>query len=235
MARRGKPVVISTGMSSMSWVRTIYHSVRKVTDKLVLLQCTSSYPTQPRDVNLRVIETFREEFKDIHIGYSGHEEGIAVTVAAAALGATVVERHFTLDKNLKGSDHKCSLEPKELEMLVHHIRNKTELVLLKDVFESQDIKNIQEAMGSNKKEIQESELECKRKLGKTIVAREDIPKDTVVSADMVDIKVAEPAGIDPRQTDLFVGRIAKHDIGRDESICSDSLTTLAMEIVQYVD
>ena len=74
-----------------------------------------------------------------------------------------------------------------------------------------------------------------KKAWEKIVAKRDIPKDTVISADMVDIKVAEPSGIDPRQTDLFVGRIAKHDIGRDESICSDSLTTLAMEIVQYVD
>ena len=208
VAKRGKPMVISTGMSSMSWVRTIYTTVRRYTDRFVLLQCTSSYPTQPAEVNLRVMDTFREEFSDINIGYSGHEEGIAVTVAAAALGAMVVERHFTLDKTMKGSDHKCSLEPRELELMVHHIRNKTELVLLKDVFHSQDIKRIQEAMGSNKKEVQASEVECIRKLGKTIVAKEDIPKNTVVSADMINIKVAEPPGIDPRNTDLYIGKQA---------------------------
>ena len=235
VAKRGKPVVISTGMSSMSWVRTMYDSVRKFSEKLVLLQCTSSYPTAPADVNLNVIQTFREEFKDIHIGYSGHEQGIAVTVAAAALGATVVERHFTLDKSLKGSDHKCSLEPTELELLVHHIRNKTELVLLKDVFESEDIKKIQEAMGNNKKELQESELDCKRKLGKTIVAKVDITKHTVISADMVEIKVADPAGIDPIQTDLYLGKLARCYIARDDSISSDSLTTLAIKIVQYIE
>ena len=235
VAKRGKPMVISTGMSSMSWVRTIYNNIRKYSDKFVLMQCTSSYPTQPEDVNLRVIETFREEFTDINIGYSGHEEGIAITVAAAALGATVVERHFTLDKNLKGSDHKCSLEPKELELLVHHIRNRTELVLLKDVFENQEIKKIQEAMGSNNKEVQKSEENCIRKLGKTIVAKGDIPKQTVISADMVDIKVAEPPGLDPRKVDLYIGKVTKYDIEKDESIISQMLTTVGIQIIQYVD
>ena len=235
VAKRGKPMVISTGMSSMSWVRTIHDEIRKHSDKFVLMQCTSSYPTQPADVNLRVIETFREEFPDINIGYSGHEEGIAVSVAAAAIGATVVERHFTLDKTMKGSDHKCSLEPRELGLLVHHIRHKTELVLLKDVFENKDIKNIQEAMGSNKKEVLESEQDCIRKLGKTIVAKEDIPKNKIISDDMVEIKVAEPPGIDPRKVDLYVGKVAKVDIGRDESIKSEMLTTVSMQIIQSVD
>jgi len=235
VAKRGKPMVISTGMSSLSWVRTIHDKISNYSDKFVLMQCTSSYPTQPADVNLRVIETFREEFPDINIGYSGHEEGIAVTVAAAAIGATVVERHFTLDKNMKGSDHKCSLEPGELGLLVHHIRHKTELVLLKDVFENKDIKNIQEAMESNKKEVLQSEQSCIRKLGKTIVAKEDIPKNKVISVDMIKIKVAEPPGIDPRKVDLYVGKIAKVDIGKDESINSDMLTTVSMQIIQHVD
>ena len=124
---------------------------------------------------------------------------------------------------------------KELELLVYHVRNKTELVLLKDVFSKEDNKRIQEAMGSKKKTLQQSEQDCLRKLGKTVVAKVNIPKDSIISEESVTIKVAEPPGIDPKLTDLYIGKVAKYDIGIDDSISIDDLTTIKLEIVQQLE
>ena len=223
VARRGRPLVVSTGMSSMDQVRMMVSTITRHTAKLVLLQCTSSYPTAPADVRLGVMETFRREFPAINIGYSGHETGLAISVAAAALGATVIERHFTLDKSWKGSDHRCSLEPGEMEILCHHVRNNTQFLDLKQLFTSQEMDEVQEALEGSDKELLQSELACQAKLGKTIVAKHDIAKNTVISADDILIKVAEPKGIDPLCEDLYIGRVALTDIKADCSIQSSML------------
>ena len=218
VARRGRPMVVSTGMSSMGQVKTLVSSLTRHTEKVVLLQCTSSYPTSPGDVRLRVMETYRREFPALNIGYSGHEDGIAISVAAAALGATVIERHFTLDRTWRGSDHSCSLEPRQMEMLCHHVRNNTQFVNLKQLFSSQEMKEVEDALEGSEKELLSCELACQAKLGKTIVAKHDIPNNTVISADDVLIKVAEPRGIDPICHDQYIGRITLTDIKSDQSI-----------------
>ena len=145
VARKRKPIILSTGMSSMEEVREAVATVQRHHDQLILLQCTSTYPCENSEVNLQVIKTLREEFH-LLVGYSGHERGIAVSEAAAALGAVVVERHITLDRTMKGSDHAASLEPSMLHKLVR------------------DIRNIEKALGSPEKQILESERSVRSKL-----------------------------------------------------------------------
>ncbi|XP_057700579.1 sialic acid synthase-like isoform X2 [Corythoichthys intestinalis] len=121
-AKKGRPMVVSSGMQSIETMREVYKTVKKHNQNFVFLQCTSTYPLDPEDVHLRVITEFQKEFPDIPIGYSGHEPGISISVAAVALGAKVVERHVTLDKTWRGSDHAGSLEPTELAEMIHSIR-----------------------------------------------------------------------------------------------------------------
>ena len=218
VARRGRPMVVSTGMCEMSWVRTLVNTITTITDKLVVMQCTSSYPTTPADVRLGVMETYRREFPSINIGYSGHEEGLAISVAAAALGAAVIERHFTLDRTWRGSDHACSLEPDQLGLLCHHVKNRTEFLQIKQLFSHQELQELQEALQGKEKELLPSELACQAKLGKTLVARHHIAKNSVISPQDFLIKVAEPRGIDPICEDLYLGKVALCDIKADQSI-----------------
>ncbi|XP_069022835.1 sialic acid synthase-like [Embiotoca jacksoni] len=121
-AKKGRPMVVSSGMQSMETMRHVYKTVKEHNQNFTILQCTSAYPLEAEDVNLRVIMEYQKEFPDIPIGYSGHESGINISVAAVALGAKVIERHITLDKTWKGSDHAASLEPSELTELVRSIR-----------------------------------------------------------------------------------------------------------------
>ena len=235
VATMGRPVVMSTGMCDMNWVRRMVDRVTSITDKVVLLQCTSTYPCPPRDTCLRVMETYRDTWPEIHVGYSGHEEGLAVSVAAARLGARVIERHFTLDKTWKGSDHKCSLDPGELATLCHHVRNNTEIRMFKEIFSETENRSVKEAMEIKTKTVQESEQSCIEKLGKTIVAKRDIPASSLITIDDVDIKVAEPRGIDPRNIDQYVGKLTRCCIKRDESIQISFLECQQLEIVQIID
>ncbi|XP_075222580.1 N-acetylneuraminic acid synthase isoform X2 [Lycorma delicatula] len=171
------PLVISTGMQSMETVKVMYETVKNVHSNFVLMHCVSSYPTPPEEVNLNTIKLYQKEFPDIHIGYSGHELGTAISLAAVALGAKVLERHFTLNKNWKGSDHICSLEPDELKQLIN------------------DIRMVEKALGYPVKLIQPSENACIRKLGKSLVATRDIKIGETMTDDCISIKVAEPSGI----------------------------------------
>ncbi|CAI9547105.1 unnamed protein product, partial [Staurois parvus] len=152
-AQKGRPMVISSGMQSMDTMRRVYELVKPINPNFCILQCTSAYPLLPEDVNLRVIQEYQKAFPDIPIGYSGHETGVAITVAAVAMGAKVVERHVTLDKTWKGSDHQASLEPNELAELVRSIRT------------------VEKAMGSIEKRRLPCEMACHDKLGKSVVAK----------------------------------------------------------------
>jgi len=139
----GRPVLLSTGMSTME---EIEHAVDVLgTDDLVLLHCTSTYPSQPEELNLRVIETLRSRF-GVPVGYSGHELETAPTVAAVTLGACVIERHVTLDRSLWGSDQGASIEPGEMARMVS------------------DIRVLETAMGDGQKQVYESELPIRAKL-----------------------------------------------------------------------
>lgn len=230
----GRPLVISTGMCDLNWVRVIHKTVSETTDKFVLVQCTSSYPTSPDHVNLRVIHTYRRSFPDIHIGYSGHEVGVCISVAAVALGARVVERHFTLDKAQRGSDHRCSLDPGEMEMMVALIRGGNGISRIKEIGDEEEIVGVEEildgiyqhdvddllknAMGSADKVVQRCEMSCREKLGKSLVAVRKLSRGTVLREEMVNIKVADPNGVDPRHLQEWNGKVLAADVEEDESI-----------------
>lgn len=204
-AKKGRPMVISSGMQSMDTMRRVYKIVKAININFCFLQCTSAYPLEVEDVNLRVIQEYQKEFPDIPIGYSGHESGIAITIAAVALGAKVVERHVTLDKTWKGSDHQASLEPSELTELVRSIRL------------------VERAMGSPVKQMLPCELACHNKLGKSVVAKVAVEAGTVLTLDMLTVKVAEPKGICPEDIFDLVGKQVLTSIGEDETVTEEAV------------
>lgn len=204
-AKKGRPMVVSTGMQSMETIQRVYKTVKEHNDKFTLLQCTSCYPLDPEDVNLSIIKKYQKEFPDIPIGYSGHEQGIYITVAAVAMGAKVVERHVTLDKTWKGNDHEASLEPAELAELVRAIRL------------------VESAMGTPAKKMLPCEKACHDKLGKSVVANKDIAKGSILSLDMFAVKVGEPKGIAPENMNLLVGKKIKVDVAYDASILENMI------------
>jgi len=140
----GRPIMLSTGMSTRE---EIHDAVKAIgTEKLMIAHSTSAYPCDPSELNLRMIKTLEQEFPGVPIGYSGHETGLATTLAAVALGASFVERHFTLDRAMWGTDHAASVEPEGMARLVRNIRD------------------IEKAMGDGIKRIYDSELEPRKRL-----------------------------------------------------------------------
>ncbi|XP_072318587.1 N-acetylneuraminate-9-phosphate synthase-like [Eucyclogobius newberryi] len=199
-AKTGRPMVVSSGMQSMETMRRVYQTVKKYNQNFAILQCTSAYPLDAEDVNLRVITEYQKEFPDIPIGYSGHETGISISVAAVALAAKIVERHVTLDKTWKGNDHEASLLPTELAELVCSIRL------------------VERALGSGIKLMLPCEKPCHDKLGKSVVAKVKIPKGTVLSLDMLTVKGAEPKGVAAEDIFQLVGKSVTEDVDEDESV-----------------
>ncbi|XP_022201281.2 sialic acid synthase isoform X2 [Nilaparvata lugens] len=199
-ARTHLPLIISTGMQDYDLVKKIYQCVKSVHSNFVLMHCVSSYPTPVEDVNLRVLELYRRDFPDIHIGYSGHELGITISTAAVALGAKVLERHLTLDKTWKGNDHQSSLDPTEFQQLVSNVRH------------------LERALGTPSKQIQGSEQACIYKLSKSIVASKPINKGEIITPEKIAIKVSEPRGIRAGEIETVIGKIAEQDVDVDEPI-----------------
>ena len=199
-AEKGKSMVISTGMANLGEIEDAINAVKSVrNENIVLLHCNSLYPTPVEVVNLKAIDAMRTAFK-IPIGFSDHTLGIHIPIAAVAMGACVIEKHFTLDRTLPGPDHSFAIEPDELKEMVKCIRD------------------VEKAKGSGIKE--KSELESEEmyiKARGSIHARWDIPKGTEITRDMLIIK--RPGyGIKPKFIDIVVGRDAKKDIKEDEWI-----------------
>ena len=142
-------------------------------------------------------------------------------------------RHFSLDRNMKGSDHKCSLTPPELGQLVRLLREGAPMDRLPALLPGTQ-QEVEAALGSPTKAVLDCELTCRAKLGKTLVAARRIPRGTTISSDWTAIKVAQPPGIDPRNTDLYLGLTADTDIEQDEAIQPQFLTTVRMSIIQHV-
>ena len=204
IARKKKPVLLSTGMSSLKEVETAYSVIRQHNAEIAIMQCTSTYPTDFSDVHLRVLKTYQERFPDCVVGYSGHELGIAIPVAAVAFGAKIIERHFTIDRTMKGGDHAASLEPIGLQKLVRDIRN-TEM-----------------AFGTGVKEIRPGELSIKRKLAKSIVSTQNIKKGDILRREMLTTK-APGTGIPPFRLQEVIGKRVMRDIPEDSVITEDTI------------
>jgi len=196
-----KKAILSTGMADIDEIRSALDILTNAgTQKhdITVLHCTTAYPAPLKDVHLRAMLTIKEAF-DVNVGYSDHTLGIEITLAAVALGATVVEKHFTLDRNMKGPDHKASLEPGELKSMVQAIRN------------------IEKAMGSSIKKTMPSELENKSIVRKSIVATKHIKKGQLFESKNITAK-RPGSGISPMEWEKIIGKIAKRDFFRDELI-----------------
>ena len=195
-------VILSTGMATINEIKDavkvlIDNGVSK--DKITILHCNTEYPTPMEDVNLKAMLHIQREL-GLPIGYSDHTLGIEVPIAAVALGATVIEKHFTLDKTLPGPDHKASLEPNELKAMVSAIRN------------------IEKAIGgSGLKEVSKSEEKNKPIARKSIVASTDIKKGDTFTPENLTVK-RPGTGISPMQWDEVIGKEAKRDFQEDELI-----------------
>jgi N-acetylneuraminate synthase/N,N'-diacetyllegionaminate synthase len=199
IAQTHLPTIISTGMSTLGEIEEAVNIFRELNNnKLILLQCTSNYPTDYKNVNLRAMSTLRYSF-DLPIGFSDHTMGITASVAAAALGACVIEKHFTLNRNLPGPDHKASLEPTEFKNLINQIRI------------------VEQCLGTKIKKPLESEEEIRRLSRKSIVARVDIKKGEKITKKMLSYK--RPGfGLPQSYMNIIANRHAKIDINKDEII-----------------
>lgn len=199
IAKTGKPVVMSTGMCDMTEIKEAITVLRENGAKEIkLLHCNTEYPTPFEDVNLYAMRTMRDVF-DLEVGYSDHTKGIEVPIAAVALGATIIEKHFTLDRNMEGPDHKASLEPDELARMVSSIRN------------------IESSLGSGDKTPSASEKKNIIVARKSIVAARNIKAGEILAEDNITVK--RPAtGISPMRWNKVIGTRAVRDFEEDELI-----------------
>ena len=208
-AATGLPLIMSTGMATIGEVEQALavlagaplHDERARTwleENVTLLHCTTEYPAPPEDVNLRAMDTMRAAF-GLPVGYSDHTEGIAVSIAAATLGAVVLEKHFTLDRSLPGPDHKASLEPQELADLVRGVRQ------------------VERALGSGRKIPSPAERKNMDIARRSLVARRSIKRREVFSVDNLDVK-RPGSGVSAMRWDEWLGRAAERDYEEDELI-----------------
>ena len=199
LAKTGKPVVMSTGMCNMEEIREAIHVLKTNGIKEIkLLHCNTEYPTPFEDVNLKAMQTMHETFH-LEVGYSDHTKGIEVPIAAVALGATIIEKHFTLDRNMEGPDHKASLEPDELAAMVSAIRN------------------IEKSLGIGIKEPSSSEKKNIAVARKSIVAKTKIKAGDVFTEENITVK-RPGTGISPMKWFEVIGIKAVRDFDEDELI-----------------
>lgn len=199
IGRTGKPVIMSTGMCDLEEVKAAVSLLQENSSgEITLLHCNTEYPTPMEDVNLRAMCTLRDELH-LPVGYSDHTQGIEVPVAAVAMGAVVIEKHFTLDRNMDGPDHKASLEPEELKAMVRAIRN------------------IETALGEGMKKPSPSELKNRDVARKSIVAKRDIRRGELFTEENLTAK-RPGSGISPMRWKDVIGRTADRDYGQDDMI-----------------
>lgn len=199
IAKTGRPVIMSTGMAELNEVEEAVNVLKENgAGEITLLHCTTEYPAPFESVNLRAMTTLREKF-GTEVGYSDHTVGFEAAVAAAVLGASVIEKHFTLNHNMEGPDHKASLEPEEFEIMVNNIRL------------------IEKALGDGVKQPAEAEKKNIAIARKSIVAAKDIKKGEVFTEDNITVK-RPGSGISPMKWFEVLGTEAVRDFGEDELI-----------------
>lgn len=202
LATKGVPLIVSTGMASLEEIQRVVHVIatsrtkagyeEPLSEVLTILHCTSNYPAQYSDVNLRAMQTIGDETK-LPVGYSDHTLGLAVSTAAVAMGARIIEKHFTLDSNLPGPDHKASLTPEELMHLVQQIRN------------------VEIALGSPIKQPTESELPVRALVRRSVTAAHPLVAGSIIENN--DLTLLRPGnGIPPRDLSNVVGKTVLRDI-----------------------
>ncbi len=216
VAELKKPILISTGMSFMSEVEQLFGYLDKIKAQYVLLHTNSTYPTPFHDVNLRFINTLQKRFHCL-VGYSGHEAGISVSAAAVALGACVIERHITLDREMVGPDHKASLEPAEFAELVKQIRV------------------VETSLGDGVRIPSRGEYINRETLAKSIVAAKDLKKGTVLTQAHLNLK-SPGKGTSPMKLDLFIGKkLTARSIKKDDYVLESDINLRPRDLFGAVD
>ena len=201
IGKMGKPIIMSTGMSTLDEVHNALNILIESgaeKEQITILHCNTEYPTPMKDVNLKAMLTIKDEM-GVNIGYSDHTLGIEVPIAAVAMGATVIEKHFTLDRNMPGPDHAVSLEPEELKAMVTAIRN------------------IEKAMGGGEKKPSSSETKNISVVRKSIVAKMSIKKGELFTEENLTVK-RPGTGISPMGWDAVIGKPASSDYEMDDLI-----------------
>lgn len=205
VAHFGKPMIISTGGANMEDVQRAYETIVPINQQLAILQCTSSYPAEYQDLNLRVIETFRQQFPENVIGLSDHENGIAMATAAYVLGARIVEQHFTINHTWKGTDQVFSLEPIGMRKLVR------------------DLRRVCAALGDGAKRVYPNEVIPISKMSKKLVAGCNLPAGHMLVES--DIAIKSPGdGLPPYELYNILGKSLKRPLAEDEDIMFEDLT-----------
>ena len=204
IAKLGEPIIMSTGMSELSEVADAIKVLKENgAGEITILHCTTEYPAPYEDVNLKAIDTMKETF-GLPVGYSDHTKGLEIPVAAVARGACVIEKHFTLDRNMEGPDHKASIEPDELKQMVDMIRH------------------VEVAIGDGIKKVSPSELKNQDIARKSIIAKTAIKAGDVFTEENITTK-RPGSGINPMKWFDLLGKTAKHDYQEDYLIEEDEL------------
>ena len=205
VASFGKPMIVSTGGALLEDVQRAYDAILPINPQLAILQCTAGYPAATEELDLRVISTYRERFPHAVIGFSSHDNGIVMPVAAYMLGARIIEKHFTLNRASKGTDHAFSLEPVGLKKMVR------------------DLDRTFKAMGDGTKKLYDSERAPIVKMGKSLVVARNLPSGHVLTAK--DIVMKSPAGgIPPYELDSVIGRTTLKALHEDDFLSFDVLS-----------
>ncbi len=212
VAEIGKPMVISTGAATMEDVKRAYEAIIPINPQLAILQCTATYPSQYNQLDLNVIKTYRDECPEAVIGLSSHDSGIAMAVAAYVLGARIVEKHFTMNRAWRGTDHAFSLEPVGLRKMCR------------------DLNRTHEALGDGVKKLYEEEKPARMKMGKKIVAARDLPKGHVLQEG--DLAFKSPGdGLAPHYAYDLYGKALTLPLQEDEELSFDVVGAAAVPAV----
>ncbi|MFK8038662.1 MAG: N-acetylneuraminate synthase [Crocinitomicaceae bacterium] len=199
VAAKNKPIILSTGMCSMHEVEHALSVLSEINSNVILLQCTSNYPVIAEEANLNVIKTFKDKFKMI-IGFSDHTPSIGASPYAVAMGAKVVEKHFTLNKDMEGPDHRASLNPQELSAYIKEIRT------------------VEQYLGSFEKIPSESELDTKNRLQKCLVASNEIKKGEKITTNNIIAKRTGGIGIPANEFDNVIGKTVSKNFSPNDII-----------------
>lgn len=205
VARFGKPMFISTGGGTMEDVQRMYDAVAPLNDQICILQCTSGYPPPFEELNIKVIETYRNAFPNAVIGFSSHDNGIAMPLIGYMLGARVVEKHFTLNRAWKGTDQAFSLEPAGMRRVVR------------------DLQRARIALGDGKKRAYESETKPITKMAKKLVAARDLPAGRVLTEADVTFKSPADTGLPPYRIGEFVGKKLTVPLAKDADLTLEAI------------
>jgi N-acetylneuraminate synthase/N,N'-diacetyllegionaminate synthase len=203
-AKKNKPIIISAGMAYLSEIEDAVNTIQATGNKdLIILHCISSYPADAEEVNLKKILTIKQAF-DVIVGFSDHTVGYTASIGAVVLGAKVIEKHFTLDKNLPGPDHWFSANPDEMRELV------------------QEIRFIEKALGNSIIKPTPKEMEMRKMARRSIIASKEIKKGDTITRDMISFK-RPGTGLPPKFKDYLIGKMAKIEIKKNEQITFDKI------------